>query len=252
VSFWLDPHAVPARVALGVTTLLTMSTQTASINSALPPVAYTKAIDVWQGVCVTFVFSALLEYALVNYALRADRSYLMRKAALRNRRSSDDMGPIAMGLDDDDNGGMFFHNDDHEDDAELENSNHIPHAHVVEMNHISNLGTRFRNSRTNLLLNPFGTTNGNGSFLPKSSVTLLTSRLNGNGNSKEASTDTKTNNPQESSTKKKYPMEKAKRIDVCSRFFFPAVFAVFNVAYWFNYLLQARQEFLKTQKRMNE
>ena len=48
VSFWLDPHAVPARVALGVTTLLTMSTQTASINSALPPVAYTKAIDVWQ------------------------------------------------------------------------------------------------------------------------------------------------------------------------------------------------------------
>ena len=42
VNFWLDPKAVPARVALGVTTLLTMSTQTASINSALPPVAYTK------------------------------------------------------------------------------------------------------------------------------------------------------------------------------------------------------------------
>ena len=70
VNFWLDPKAVPARVALGVTTLLTMSTQTASINSALPPVAYTKAIDVWQGVCVGFVFSALMEYALVNYALR--------------------------------------------------------------------------------------------------------------------------------------------------------------------------------------
>eukprot|EP00094_Tigriopus_californicus_P004292 TCALIF_04138-PA protein Name:"Similar to GluClalpha Glutamate-gated chloride channel (Drosophila melanogaster)" AED:0.22 eAED:0.34 QI:14/0/0/0.8/0.33/0.5/10/0/386 len=72
VSFWLDPNAVPARVSLGVTTLLTMSTQTASINNSLPPVAYTKAIDVWTGVCVTFVFSALLEYALVNYASRSD------------------------------------------------------------------------------------------------------------------------------------------------------------------------------------
>ena len=72
VSFWLDPNAVPARVSLGVTTLLTMSTQTASINNSLPPVAYTKAIDVWTGVCIFFVFGALLEYALVNYASRSD------------------------------------------------------------------------------------------------------------------------------------------------------------------------------------
>lgn len=79
VSFWLDPNAVPARVSLGVTTLLTMSTQTASINNSLPPVAYTKAIDVWTGVCVTFVFSALLEYALVNYASRSDAQRLAKR-----------------------------------------------------------------------------------------------------------------------------------------------------------------------------
>ena len=72
VSFWLDPNAVPARVSLGVTTLLTMSTQTASINNSLPPVAYTKAIDVWTGTCVMFVFTALLEFAFVNYASRRD------------------------------------------------------------------------------------------------------------------------------------------------------------------------------------
>ena len=57
-------------MALGVTTLLAMSTTQASIQNSLPPVAYTKAIDVWTGVCVVFVFSALLEYALVNYASR--------------------------------------------------------------------------------------------------------------------------------------------------------------------------------------
>ncbi|KAG8178490.1 hypothetical protein JTE90_023420, partial [Oedothorax gibbosus] len=72
VSFWLDQNAVPARVSLGVTTLLTMATQTSSINASLPPVSYTKAIDIWTGVCLTFVFGALLEFALVNYASRTD------------------------------------------------------------------------------------------------------------------------------------------------------------------------------------
>ena len=57
-------------MALAVTTLLAMSTTTSSINNSLPPVAYTKAIDVWTNLCVTFVFLALLEYALVNYAAR--------------------------------------------------------------------------------------------------------------------------------------------------------------------------------------
>ncbi|XP_037890703.1 glutamate-gated chloride channel isoform X12 [Glossina fuscipes] len=82
VSFWLDQGAVPARVSLGVTTLLTMATQTSGINASLPPVSYTKAIDVWTGVCLTFVFGALLEFALVNYASRSD----MHKENLKKKR----------------------------------------------------------------------------------------------------------------------------------------------------------------------
>lgn len=42
------------------------------------------------------------------------------------------------------------------------------------------------------------------------------------------------------------PMDRAKRIDVISRFFFPLVFAVFNLSYWTIYLLQAHKEYKAT------
>lgn len=42
VSFWLDPNAVPGRVSLGVTTLLTLTTLASGIRAQLPPVSYVK------------------------------------------------------------------------------------------------------------------------------------------------------------------------------------------------------------------
>jgi len=66
VSFWLDPTAVPARVTLGLTTLLTLTTLANGIRQGLPPVSYVKAIDVWVGTCMFMVFGALMEFTLVN------------------------------------------------------------------------------------------------------------------------------------------------------------------------------------------
>ncbi|XP_076352868.1 glycine receptor subunit alpha-2-like [Tachypleus tridentatus] len=71
VSFWLNVDAVPARVTLGVTTLLTLTTVASGVRTQLPPVSYVKAIDVWIGACSVMVFGALLEFTLVNYLSRS-------------------------------------------------------------------------------------------------------------------------------------------------------------------------------------
>ncbi|XP_049885664.1 glutamate-gated chloride channel isoform X4 [Pectinophora gossypiella] len=103
VSFWLDQGAVPARVSLGVTTLLTMATQSSGINASLPPVSYTKAIDVWTGVCLTFVFGALLEFALVNYASRSDMHRENMKKTRREMEAAAQMDAASDLLDTDSN-----------------------------------------------------------------------------------------------------------------------------------------------------
>ncbi|XP_054708304.1 glycine receptor subunit alpha-2-like isoform X2 [Uloborus diversus] len=62
VSFWLHVDATPARVTLGVTTLLTLTTVASGIRTQLPPVSYVKAIDVWIGVCSIMKSRQVLEF----------------------------------------------------------------------------------------------------------------------------------------------------------------------------------------------
>ncbi|XP_074651147.1 glycine receptor subunit alpha-2-like [Tubulanus polymorphus] len=66
VSFWINVEAVPARISLGIITILSMITQSSGIRASLPRVSYVKAIDVWMSTCLAFVFLAMLEYAIVN------------------------------------------------------------------------------------------------------------------------------------------------------------------------------------------
>ncbi|XP_066289384.1 glycine receptor subunit alpha-1-like [Branchiostoma lanceolatum] len=73
ISFWLNKDAAPARTALGVTTVLTMITQSGR-TEAMPEVSYVRAVDVWLLVCQLFVFLALIEYASVNYISRTIRA----------------------------------------------------------------------------------------------------------------------------------------------------------------------------------
>uniref|UniRef100_A0A1I8J585 Neur_chan_LBD domain-containing protein n=2 Tax=Macrostomum lignano TaxID=282301 RepID=A0A1I8J585_9PLAT len=65
VSFWIDVKAVPARISLGLLTVLSMTTQSSGALGQLP-----RAIDVWMSTCLVFVFGALIEYAIANVLSR--------------------------------------------------------------------------------------------------------------------------------------------------------------------------------------
>ncbi|XP_061419976.1 glycine receptor subunit alpha-2-like isoform X2 [Lethenteron reissneri] len=90
VSFWINMDAAPARVALGITTVLTMTTQSSGSRASLPKVSYVKAIDIWMAVCLLFVFAALLEYAAVNFVSRQHKELL--RIRRRRQRNQDEDG----------------------------------------------------------------------------------------------------------------------------------------------------------------
>uniref|UniRef100_A0A6I8QG34 Glycine receptor alpha 1 n=1 Tax=Xenopus tropicalis TaxID=8364 RepID=A0A6I8QG34_XENTR len=87
VSFWINMDAAPARVGLGITTVLTMTTQSSGSRASLPKVSYVKAIDIWMAVCLLFVFSALLEYAAVNFVSRQHKELLRFRRRRRHHKS---------------------------------------------------------------------------------------------------------------------------------------------------------------------
>merc|ERR1719495_801969 len=93
VSFWLNRGAAPARVGLGVTTVLTMTTLISSTNSALPKISYVKSIDVYLAACFFMVFASLLEYASVGYMakriqMRKNRFLAIQKMAEQKKNEA--------------------------------------------------------------------------------------------------------------------------------------------------------------------
>lgn len=77
-SFWIPQESVPARVALGSTTVLSIVTFTGSFRSSLPKVSYIKAVDIYFIVSFAFVFAVVFEYVLV----------LLNTGIKRQRRAS--------------------------------------------------------------------------------------------------------------------------------------------------------------------
>ncbi|EMP25071.1 Gamma-aminobutyric acid receptor subunit beta-1, partial [Chelonia mydas] len=93
VSFWINYDASAARVALGITTVLTMTTISTHLRETLPKIPYVKAIDIYLMGCFVFVFLALLEYAFVNYIFFGKGPHRQKKAA---EKATDEEGKPEM------------------------------------------------------------------------------------------------------------------------------------------------------------
>ncbi|KAK0181589.1 hypothetical protein PV327_003861 [Microctonus hyperodae] len=256
VSFWLDQSAVPARVSLGVTTLLTMATQTSGINASLPPVSYTKAIDVWTGVCLTFVFGALLEFALVNYASRSDMHRENMKKKYREIEHSSSVDPATELLEAD--GSTNFqmqqqqqqhhhhhHHHHHEQQQQQQQQHHHTHRHrqrhrqpqsPTSSSQTENEAQCSPEASQNSRITSRSSHSPSSSRMATPSPPVLLSRANDTRRFPRLQLC----NSEKTYIKRLFTCHAkgSARIDVIARFAFPLMFVFFNFAYWSMYLFR--------------
>ena len=67
-SLWMN-RLIAERIGLGLTTVLTITTLLSSLNATAPKIPYIKAIDVYMGICFSFVFVSLLHSVAIAHKI---------------------------------------------------------------------------------------------------------------------------------------------------------------------------------------
>ncbi|XP_064637702.1 gamma-aminobutyric acid receptor alpha-like isoform X2 [Lineus longissimus] len=67
VAFWINREATADRIALGITTVLTMAFLGIDNRTNLPKVSYSTAIDWYLATCFAFVLATIIQFAGVHY-----------------------------------------------------------------------------------------------------------------------------------------------------------------------------------------
>ena len=84
VAFWIVKTDVPARVALGVTTVLSV-TKIGIDGKGKPQVGYSTALDIYNIICFFYTFAALTEFAVINFIPKFIKRYKDREEAQRKQ-----------------------------------------------------------------------------------------------------------------------------------------------------------------------
>ena len=66
-SLYIPPDSIPGRVAIGMTTIMTMETMFSGVRESVPKVNYITLLDIWMVMCLIFVNLFMFEFILVVY-----------------------------------------------------------------------------------------------------------------------------------------------------------------------------------------
>jgi len=97
ISFCIPKESTAARVALGITSVLTITTILNMLNTSMPKVSYIKAVDWYLIVSFIFVFAVLMEYTLVLWLTDKERQQqqklkrAIKKDSLENEHNQENL-----------------------------------------------------------------------------------------------------------------------------------------------------------------
>ncbi|XP_075958077.1 glycine receptor, alpha 4b [Anarhichas minor] len=208
VSFWINMDAAPARVGLGITTVLTMTTQSSGSRASLPKVSYVKAIDIWMAVCLLFVFAALLEYAAVNFVSRQHKEFFRLRKKLKEQQRQRTQG-----------------SGDSKVKGKNMSGNNAPHGNTAQQ--CTACAREEELAQQGLLFQSFGLGMSAGGA-PEMDAPVFADLPPGLGFY---------------DIRKRF-VDRAKRIDTIARALFPMSFLMFNVLYWLTYKVLRHEDLL--------
>ncbi|KAM6958489.1 gamma-aminobutyric acid receptor subunit beta-3-like isoform 2-T2 [Tautogolabrus adspersus] len=221
VSFWINYDASAARVALGITTVLTMTTINTHLRETLPKIPYVKAIDMYLMGCFVMVFLALLEYAFVNYIFFGRGPQMQKKLAEKAEKANNERAKY--------------------DAARAE-----PHGHgnilltTLEIHNevaggeITTSVADIRNSQSMVQLDSTASTNIQ---YRKQSGAIGLRSVSRHSLDRSAQMKRSRLRRRSSQLKIKIPdLTDVNAIDRWSRIIFPSVFSLFNLIYWLYYV----------------
>ncbi|XP_038852996.1 gamma-aminobutyric acid receptor subunit beta-3-like [Salvelinus namaycush] len=216
VSFWINYDASAARVALGITTVLTMTTINTHLRETLPKIPYVKAIDMYLMGCFVMVFLALLEYAFVNYIFFGRGPQMQKKLAEKAERANNERAAKYDTNQAESHGNILL--------TTLEIHNEVAGNEVT---------TSLADSRNSSVMGFDNTSTGTGVQCRKAS------RASGPRHSLDRNAQLKRHKLRRRSSqlKIKIPdLTDVNAIDRWSRIIFPSVFSLFNLIYWMYYV----------------